>query len=279
MLAVHHGWTSTDVYFRDTKRPPAKKDDWTPLVVGNQAHYRVDTFKDKIYVHTDEGAPRWRVFEVDPARPERAAWKEIVPERSDATLEAMSIIGGRLALSYLKNASSLLEVRELDGKLVREVPLPGIGSVGGPIGLPDEDEAYFQFESYTVPPEIYSTSMKTGKTEAYAKTKVPVDPSPFLVEQVFYPSKDGTRISMFIVRRKDLKKDGARACCSPAMAGFLSTETPAFLSSIYPWIERGACSPCRTSGAGANTARSGTRRGCSSRSRTCSTISSLRPST
>jgi prolyl oligopeptidase len=236
---VHHGWTSVDVYFRDQKRPLAKPDEWRPLVVGNQAHYSVESFKDKIYVHTDEGAPRWRVFEVDPARPERAAWKEIIPERADATLEAMSIIGGRLALSYLKNASSLLEVRELDGKLVREVPLPGIGSVGGPIGLPDEDEAYFQFESFTVPAEIYATSMKTGKTDLYTKLKVPVDPSPFMVEQVFYPSKDGTRISMFIVRRKDLKKDGGARMLLTGYGGFLSNQTPAFISSIYPWIERG----------------------------------------
>ncbi|HZF54385.1 MAG TPA: prolyl oligopeptidase family serine peptidase [Polyangiaceae bacterium] len=236
---VHHGWTSTDVYFRDQKRPLASKDAWTPLVAGNQAHYNVESFKDKLYVHTDEGAPRWRLFEVDPARPERAAWKEIVPERADATLADVSVIGGRLAMSYLKNASSLLEVRELDGKLVREVPLPGIGSVGGPIGLPDEDEAYFQFESFTVPMEIYSTSMKTGKTEIYTKTKVPVDPSPFMVEQVFYPSKDGTRISMFIVRRKDLKKDGSARMLLTGYGGFLSSETPAFISSIYPWIERG----------------------------------------
>jgi prolyl oligopeptidase len=239
LLYVHHGWTSTDVYFRDMRGAGATKDEWTTLVAGKSSHYSVQVFRDKLYVHTDDGAPRWRVFEVDPARPDRAGWKEIVAERPDATLEGTSIIGGHLALSYLKDAASLLEVRKLDGKVVRQVPLPSLGSVGGPIGLPDEDEAYFSFESYTVPMEIYSTSMKTGKTELYTRTKVPVDPSPFMIEQVFYPSKDGTRISMFIVRRKDLKKDGAAKTLLYGYGGFQKAETPLFVGSIYPWLERG----------------------------------------
>lgn len=234
---VHHGWSSSDIYFRDMRG--AKNEKWTPIAEGRKAHFNIEAYKDKLYVHSDEDAPRWRVFEVDPAHPERAAWKEVVSERKDATLESVSIIGGRFALSYLKNASSLLEIRELDGKAVREVPLPGIGSVGGPVGLSDEDEAYFSFESYTMPREIYSTSIKTGKTDRYARIVVPVDATPYVVEQVFYPSKDGTRVSMFIVRRKDAKKDGKNRVLLYGYGGFLASETPAFYGSIYPWLERG----------------------------------------
>ena len=249
LLSIDHGWTSTDVYFRDKRGTGGKpaggdlpkdgKTEWKPLIVGQKSHYRTMAWKDQLYVMTDEGAPRWRVYRVDPAKPDRASWKEIVPERKDATLDNCTIIGGRLALTYLKNAASLLEIRELDGKAVREVPLPGIGSVGGPSGRADEDEAYFSYESFTVPSEIQVTSIKSGETKLYSKVTVPVDPTPFTVEQVFYDSKDGTRVSMFIVHRKDLKKDGENRTMLYGYGGFLSTETPTFIASIYPWLERG----------------------------------------
>lgn len=238
LLSVFHGWSSSEVYFRDLRKPGKPGPD-KPLAVGGSAHYNVEVHKDRFYIHTDEGAPKYRVFEVDPDRPERAAWKEIVAERADATLESVSIIGGHLALSYLKNASSLIEIRGLDGKLVRELPLPGIGTVGGPSGLADEDEAYFSFESFVVPQEIYATSIKTGATERYARISVPIDASPYMVEQAFFPSKDGTRISMFIVRRKDLKKDGSSRSILYGYGGFQISETPSFWASIYPWLERG----------------------------------------
>ncbi|WP_437926615.1 prolyl oligopeptidase family serine peptidase [Sorangium sp. So ce291] len=238
VLTVAHGWTSTDVYFRDLRRPGAQAAD-RPLAVGRDAHYNVEVYKDRFYVHTDEGAPHYRLFEVDPDRPERAAWKEIVPERPDATLDSVSVVGGHLALSYLKDASSRVEVRALDGRLVREVPLPGIGTVGGPSGLPDEDEAYFSFESFTSPQEIYATSIRTGETALYTRTEVPVDPSAFTVEQTFFPSRDGTKISMFIVRRKDMKKDGSSRALLYGYGGFQISQTPSFTASMYPWLERG----------------------------------------
>ncbi|XXU06526.1 prolyl oligopeptidase family serine peptidase [Sorangium sp. So ce854] len=238
ILTVSHGWTSADVYFRDLRKPGGQDVD-KPLAVGRDAHYSVEVYRDRFYVHTDEGAPHYRLFEVDPDSPERAAWKEIVPERADATLDSVSIVGGHLALSYLKDASSRVEVRSLDGKLVREVPLPGIGTVGGPSGLPDEDEAYFSFESFTSPQEIYATSIKTGETSLYARIDVPVDPSPFTVEQTFFPSKDGTKISMFIVRRKDMKKDGSSRALLYGYGGFQISQTPSFTASMYPWLERG----------------------------------------
>jgi prolyl oligopeptidase len=242
-LTVQHGWSSSDLFIRDLRpgaKPPADaKDGWQPLAVGQRAHYSVEAYRDMLYVTTDEGAPRWRVFRVDPKKLDRKSWVEIVPERADATLDGATIIGGRLALTYLKNASSLFEIRELDGKLAREVALPGIGSIGGPSGRDDEDEAYFSFESFTVPREIQVTSMKTGETKLYSKVEVPVDPTPFTVDQVFYPSKDGTKISMFIVRRKDLVKDKSARVMLYGYGGFQINETPSFVASAYPWLERG----------------------------------------
>lgn len=238
VLTVQHGWSSTDVYFRDLSDPKAA-DRWTPLVVGTEAHWSVEACRDRFYVVTDDGAPQGRVYEVDPARPARKSWREIVPERGDATIAGATVLGGRLAVNTLKNASSLLEVRELDGTLVREVRLPGLGTVGGPSGLVDDDEAYFSFESYTTPREIYATSMRTGKVDLFAKLKVPVDPSAYVVEQVFFPSKDGTRLSMFLVHRKDLERDGKARCILYGYGGFQVNETPYFSPLLYPWLEAG----------------------------------------
>jgi prolyl oligopeptidase len=237
VLSVSHGWTSIDVWFRDLKKGATSP--WVPLAVGQPAHYAVDEHAGLLYVHTDEGAPLWRLFRVDPAHPERAAWNEIVAERKDAKLDAVGVLGGKLALRYLKDATGRLEVRSLDGSLVREVPLPGVGSIGGPYGRADEDEAYFSFESFTTPNEIHATSIATGKTSLYAKVEVPIDASPYLVEEVFFPSKDGTRVSMFIVRRKDMKRDGSTRLMLRGYGGFLVSETPSFVASIYPWLERG----------------------------------------
>lgn len=238
VLSVQHGWSSTDVSFRDLS-DPEQADRWTPLVVGTTAHWSVEVFRDRFYVMTDDGAPRGRVYEVDPARPARKAWREVVPERPDATIAGVAVLGGRLALNYLKDASSLLEVRELGGAFVREMKLPGLGTVGGPSGLADDDEAYFTFESYTTPREIYSMSMKTGRLGLFAKLKVPVDPSPYVVEQVSFPSKDGTKVSMFLVHRRDLKRDGKARAILYGYGGFQVSETPAFSALLYPWLEEG----------------------------------------
>src|SRR4029079_15564167 len=117
--------------------------------------YGVDVHKDVFYVTTNEDAPRWRVFRVDPHKVERAAWHEIVPERKDAVIESANVLGNRLMVRTLKNASSGLEVRDLHGKLIRDVALPGIGTVGAVVGDVDDDEAYFSFESFTTTPRSY----------------------------------------------------------------------------------------------------------------------------
>src|SRR6185312_7560761 len=119
---------------------------------------------DQFYITTDEGSPRWRVVRADPKKPDQASWKEIVPEQPTATIDSgsgVSILGGRLAIAYLENAQSKLSIFVLECKKVRDVALPGVGTLGGPIGLIDEDEAYFSFESFIKPSQVLSMSMKT----------------------------------------------------------------------------------------------------------------------
>jgi prolyl oligopeptidase len=232
---VSHGWNSTDIYYRDQR---VKDPTWQPFAVGLPSQFEVTAWRDRFYVRTNDGAPRWRVYVADPKRPARADWKEIVPQ-SDAVLDGVQIVGEHLALTYLRNAASELEVRTLDGTPVRKVALPGIGTTGGMVGNPADDEAYFTFMSFTVPHEVYRTSVKSGATTLWAEVKVPIDPAPYTVEQVWYPSKDGTQISMFIVRRKDMPKDGSTPFLLGGYGGFNVSLTPMFYGGRYPWLEAG----------------------------------------
>jgi prolyl oligopeptidase len=237
LLTIWHGWAASEVFTMDLTKGAAAT--FEPLAVGGNAHYATEAHGGHFYVMTDEGAPKYRVFRVDPKKPERESWQEIVPERADATLDGFGILGGRLALSYLKNASSLLEVRELDGRVVGDVKLPGVGSVIGPVGRSDEAEAYFAYQSFDTPPHVFELDMKTMKTDLYSKIDVPVDTEPYTVEQVFYPSKDGTRVSMFLVHRKDLVRNGDNRVYLYGYGGFQSSQTPEFTASIFVWLERG----------------------------------------
>ena len=234
---IQHGWNSSDVYFRDLHQPQDAT--WHPLVVGRPAIYNVNVYKNVFYVHTNEGAPRWRLFRVDPKKPARSGWREIVAERKDVVIDNAGVLGDRLLLQTMRNASSGIEVRGLDGKLVRDLPLPGIGTVGAVVGDEDQDDAYFSFESFTTTPRSFKTSMKNGGATLWAEVKVPIDPAPYSVEQVWYPSKDGTRISMFIVRRKDMPRDGSTPFMLGGYGGFQVSMTPAFNGSIFPWLEAG----------------------------------------
>ncbi len=236
LATIEHGWTRTDVEFMDLH---AAKPVWRPLVTGQDALYQVDVDHDRFFIRTNEGAPRYRVLVADPAHPERDRWKEVVAERPDATLEMSGILGHHLVLSYLKDVVSHVEVRSLDGKLVRAIELPTLGSIGGFSGNADDDLAYYAFQSFTYPTEIFETSVKTGKTTSFYRLKVPVDPSKYVVEQRFVASKDGTRIPFFVVHAKDLVPDGKTPTMLTGYGGFQVAETPYFSSAIYPWLERG----------------------------------------
>jgi prolyl oligopeptidase len=238
LITIWNGWTSSDVYLQDL-RTGAKVGTFVPLVTGKDHVYETTAFGGKIWVKTDEGASRGRIFEVDPKKLERAAWKEIVPEHPTASITGFAIAGGKLLVHYLDKASSRLEVKHLDGKPAYEVKLPGIVSVGAVEADPDDDEVYFSIESFTLPTEIHRMSAKTGKTEKQSSIKAPIDPSKYVVEQMTYPSKDGTKVTMFVVRGKDQPKSGKERVMIYGYGGFQSVENPFFASTIYPWLERG----------------------------------------
>ncbi|MDQ3296961.1 MAG: prolyl oligopeptidase family serine peptidase [Myxococcota bacterium] len=239
LATIQHGWNSSDIYVKDMRRRNDKKAAaWTPLVEKVDANFDVTVWRDRFYITTNDGAPRYRVYKVDPRKPQRAAWQEIVPQ-SDATLESTNIVGERLILTYLRNAATEVEVHDLDGKLVRKVELPPLGTSGGISGNPDEDTGYFSYTSFTEPQVIYKTSIKTGTVTEWARIKLPVDTSALVTEQVFFPSKDGTKISMFIIRPKTAKRDGKNPTILYGYGGFNVNMTPAFASSRAVWLEQG----------------------------------------
>ncbi|MGE3545251.1 MAG: prolyl oligopeptidase family protein [Kofleriaceae bacterium] len=235
IVSIQHGWNSTDVYFKDAR----KKDmQWKSLVVGVDATFDVTVWRDKFYVLTNEGAPRYRLFKVDPARPDRTAWTEIVPQ-SDATLQGADIVGQHLVLSYLRNAASELEVHDLAGKLVRKLELPPLGTVTTVMGNPDEDTGYVSYTSFTEPQVVYKTSIKTGKVGEWARVKLPIDTGTMETEQVFVTSKDGTKVSMFLIHKKGIERSGKNPTILYGYGGFNVSMTPAFSSSRLVWLERG----------------------------------------
>jgi prolyl oligopeptidase len=236
VATIEHGWTSTDVYFQDLH---AAKREWRPLVVGNDARYDVSVDGDTFFVWTNEGAPKYRVFRVDAAHPARELWKEIVAERADATLEGVNIVGHRLSLGYLKDVVSHIELRDENGGLVREIALPTLGSASVLSGEVDDDVAFYSFNSFTYPTEIFETSVKTGETSTFYRLKVPADPSKYTVDQLFAASKDGTKVPFFVVHAKDLVKKGATPTILYGYGGFQSAQMPAFSFSIFPWLENG----------------------------------------
>jgi len=236
VVMVIHGGDVNGVKFFDTHN---KKAGWVDVVKDYEGSMSAFAHENRIYLRTTEGAPHGRLVVIDPAKSDKANWKDLVPEAKDAVLEEARIVGGQLALTYLHKASSVLQIHGLDGKKIRDVALPGIGSSSGIFGQVDEDTGYYSFTSYTYPGSIFEIKMKTGETKLWYEIKAPVNPAPYAVEEVFYPSKDGTQVSMFVVRRKDAPMDGSTPLLLTGYGGFNISSTPHFSSLLYTWLEAG----------------------------------------
>jgi prolyl oligopeptidase len=233
-VSILRGWNENDIYW---KRVGEK--DFRLLVKGQGANYGALAWKDQFYILTNEGASRQRVFRVSPAKTERSAWREIIPEDPTASLDNITLVGGHLALDYQRDAASELRLATLEGKDVRTVALPGIGAATLPEGLEDQDEAFFLFSSFTTPRQVYRLAVSTGAVSLWAKVELPLNTDLYTVEQAFYPSKDGTRVPLFLVHRKDLKRDGALPTLLYGYGGFNVSLPPSFRSSIFPWLDQG----------------------------------------
>lgn len=190
------------------------------------------------YIATTDGAPRGRVIAVDVKQPDRASWKEIVPQQ-EATLESAVMGDGKLILSYLKDAHSVVRLESLDGHAGPEIQLPGLGSVF--VAEPDRNsqQTFYTYTGFTTPPVIYHLSLETGKSEAVHRSHLDFDPNAFETTQVFYKSKDGTKVPMFLISKKGLQRNGQNPTLLYGYGGFQISLTPSFNPAVIEWIKMG----------------------------------------
>ena len=239
LITVYYGSAAkkTELYYlrtADVLRRPE------PELIVNfiDARFEGEIADGKIFLLTNYKAPRGRILVADLEHPDPDHWKEIVPE-SEAILRSMSLVGGRVAANYLDHVHSRVALKKPDGSPAGEITFERIGSLSGLAGRWKTDEAFFTFSSFNVPPTIYRDDVSTGKRSVWARQQVPLDSEQFEVEQVEYASKDGTRIPMFLMHKKGLRRDGRRPTLLTGYGGFNISLTPRFSPLAILWAEQG----------------------------------------
>lgn len=223
---------------QDAKKPTIKGD-VVRLIDVLEANYSViGNSGSTLFVQTDLDAPRNKIIAIDLAAPDRANWKTIVPESKDV-IQSSAYIGGKIVVRYMQDAKSALALFAKDGAPLGQIAMPGIGTVGSISGREDESEMFFSFTSFTFPTTNYRVDLATGKVELFQAPKVAFDPSIYETKQVFYTSKDGTRVPMFITHQKGIKLDGSHPTLLYAYGGFNIPMLPAFSTSNLAWLELG----------------------------------------
>jgi prolyl oligopeptidase len=233
-------WLGTDprnlVFYKDLTNPNAEV---VELINEFHADYSFIDHDDGVfYFRTDLDAPRGRVIAIDTKNPEPKNWQEIIPQSAE-TLESVGIINNQFVADYLQDAHSQIKIFNLNGEFVREVELPGIGSAGGFNGKRDDTETFYSFTSFTTPGTIYRYDMISGKSEVFRQPKVDFNPDDYETKQVFYHSKDGTRVPMFVTHKKGIKLDGNNPTYLYGYGGFNISITPSFSVSSLIWMEMG----------------------------------------
>jgi prolyl oligopeptidase len=224
----------TEVYVQDLKA----KGPVMPIVNDVDAAFFGDVAGDKMYLETNWKAPKWRILQVDLKNPARDQWREFLPE-SDATLGNVSLVGGKITVSLTQNVVTRVKVLDAAGKLVREIQSPTLGSLSGLNGRWDSNEAFYSFNSFHVPPTTYRYDVSTGQQTVWFQSNVPVQTDLYEVKQVWYPSKDGTKIPMFVAQAKGLKLDGSHPTLLTGYGGFNLDSTPTFNAFAAAWIASG----------------------------------------
>lgn len=190
------------------------------------------------YVMTNKEAPRNRLVAVDLENPAEEDWKEIMPQ-TDELLNSVSLIGGHFVADTTKDVHSVLRIHDLEGKVATEISLPGAGSVSEISGREEDDDFFYTFSSFTIPGTIYRYAIPEAKASEYYRSKVKFDQDRYRTEQVFFTSKDGTRVPMFVTSRKDLKRDGSNPTILYGYGGFSIPLEPGFSTFLIPWLEQG----------------------------------------
>jgi prolyl oligopeptidase len=235
IITAAESTTGNELYFQDLSKPGS------PIVnVVNDfkgEHSIIDNQGSKLFIFTNLNAPNYKVVTVDASNPGPENWKDLIPE-TDNVLN-VSTAGGKIFANYLKDATSLVLQYDMDGNLERNVTLPGVGSASGFYAKKSEKELYYTFTSYIYPPTIFKYIIANGQSVEYKKSGVKFDPSNFVSKQVFYTSKDGTKIPMIITHKKGIELNGKNPTLLYGYGGFSVSLTPAFSTSNIILLEQG----------------------------------------
>jgi prolyl oligopeptidase len=235
-------WKGTNpesaVFVADLSAPEPRPE---PLLDRMDASYAVVHASGETFlVLTDEGAPRKRLVAIRRRAPAPSEWRTIVPEGPGRdVLDAASVIGGRIVVTWMRDAHHEVEIRDLRGRRLRSVALPSLGTVSGLLGRSDDPETFFAFTGFTSPPTLHRLDAARGRTEVFRAPRVDFDPSVFVARQVFYRSKDGTRVPMFLVHRRGVRLDGKNPVLLHGYGGFEVALTPWFSVWRAVWLEMG----------------------------------------
>ena len=235
-----HVWQGTDrrnrVFYKDLRATDAKVVELLPEL---EAEYSfVGNDGSVFYFRTDLDAPRGRLIAIDTERPARENWREVIGELDDV-LTGISMLNQQFVATYMHHACDVVRVHERDGRFVRELELPALGSVGGFTGERDHTETFYSFTSFLYPTTIYRYDFAKGESSVFRDAGLDFDPTKYETKQVFYPSKDGTKIPMFLVHSKGLELDGQNPTLLYGYGGFNISMTPSFSPSRLAWLEMG----------------------------------------
>ncbi|HEY3569771.1 MAG TPA: prolyl oligopeptidase family serine peptidase [Thermoanaerobaculia bacterium] len=229
--------TENGIFYKDLQRPGSKV---VELLDRFDAAYSfIDNDGPVFWMQTDSGAPRGRVIAIDVRDPAREKWRELIPQGAE-TLQGATCLNDTFVALYLKDAHSQVRQFDLTGKPLREVELPGLGSAEGFTGRRKDRETFYSFSSFTAPGTIYRYDLETGRATIFRRPEIKgFDPGQYETKQVFFPSKDGTRIPMFLTYKKGLKLDGSNPTYLYGYGGFNVSVVPAFSTAHLVWMERG----------------------------------------
>ena len=237
-VEVQQGWTRTEVYALDRQTPSRQ---FVPIQAGIDAVGHTVFAGERWLLHTNAEAPNYALYEVDPQRPERERWRLVLAEQPDRVLDAVQAVAGGLIAHEMQSASSAVRLYALDGGLQLEVPLPGLGTIFGVGGEWDGDRLAIGYTSFTQPTTVYRLDPVSGQMTLLAQGSAPPDlnVSDYTVHQEWYTSRDGTRVSMFLVHRRDVALDRPRPTLLTGYGGFNVSRTPMFVQALPLWLDAG----------------------------------------
>ena len=234
VVYVGTGSEKTSVYLQDLKNAGPIK----TIVDDLNFQFYPSFGGNTIYVNTNWKAPQWHVYAVDPANLSRDHWHEVIPE-TKVKLESVTPVGGKLIAAYTKNAASELKLFDNQGKNEKPIELPSIGSVFSVSGRWESSELFYSFDAFQSPQTTYRYDLNSGDRTVWAKTNLPIDSGNFETEQIWFTSRDKTRVPMFLFHRKGIKLDGSNPVILTGYGGFDVSETPYFSALYMYWAERG----------------------------------------